>query len=89
MFLDSLNSRLPSDSCYEDLFWFENKKEFEDAVLKLIRQKINHTDSVNFNGLSKLIIKDKDFFEILSNPALKLVGDSLIKVDVEYNMIYN
>jgi len=80
MILNNLDSILLSDPCYEDLFWFEDKKEFEDAVLKLTRLKINHTDSVSFRDSTKLIIKDKMFFEILSDPALKLVGDSLIRV---------
>jgi hypothetical protein len=89
LFLDNLNSRLPSDPCYEDLFWFENTKEFEDAVIKLIRLKINHTDSVSFRDKSKLIIKDKYFFEILTGSIPKLVNDSLIKVDTNERAIFS
>ncbi|OQX77625.1 MAG: hypothetical protein B6D61_06850, partial [Bacteroidetes bacterium 4484_249] len=88
MFLDSLNNRLPSDPCYEDLFWFEDNMEFENAALKLIRLKINHTDSVNFGDSAKLIIKNDYFFKILTDSIPKLANDSLIKADAKSKIVF-
>ncbi|MCD4790157.1 MAG: DUF4230 domain-containing protein, partial [Bacteroidales bacterium] len=78
LFLDSLNSRLPNDLCYEDLYWFDSLQEYEAVVCKLAEYKINYTDSVDFKNNKYLLIEDKAFFDILSDSNFRLIKDSLI-----------
>jgi len=87
LFLDSLNSRLPTDLCYEDLYWFDSLQEYEAVVYKLAEYKINYTDSVDFRNNKYLLIEDKAFFDILSDSNSKLVKNSLIKIDTARKII--
>lgn len=79
LFIDSLNSRLPNDTCYEDLFWFGSFQEYDSIVDRLVKHKISFTDSVDFKIIDSLIIENIGFRNILSNS--KLVTDSLMKID--------
>ena len=87
LFLDSLNSRLPTDLCYEDLYWFDSLQEYEAVVYKLAEYKINYTDSVDFKNNNYLLIEDKAFFDILSDSNFRLIKESLIKIDTARKII--
>ncbi|MBC8485284.1 MAG: DUF4230 domain-containing protein [Bacteroidetes bacterium] len=87
LFLDSLNSRLPTDLCYEDIYWFDSLQEYEAVVYKLAEYKINYTDSVDFKNNNYLLIEDKVFFDILSDSNFRLVKESLIKIDTARKII--
>ena len=87
LFLDSLNSSLPTDLCYEDLYWFDSLQEYEAVVYKLAEYKINYTDSVDFRNNNYLLIEDEVFFDILSDSNFRLIKDSLIKIDTARKII--
>jgi len=88
LFLDSLNSRLPTDLCYEDLYWFDSLQEYEAVVYKLAEYKINYTDSVDFRNNNYLLIEDEVFFDILSDSNFRLIKDSLININAIESVIF-